>query len=169
MNEELRLYTFTNFYLSSIQQGIQPAHSQNELMMAASLGETTDNELLYDWAENHKTIICLNGGDNKGIKDWCAFLHHTNNPFPFAPFFESEDALGGIMTSVAVVLPAFIFDTAPLLRRLHKLPEGVTYVHDKLLGEHRITRTLDDGVHVATYNDWQMELMHRLNKCGLAR
>ena len=41
MNDELRLYTFTNFYLSSIQQGIQPAHAQNELMMAALVKVTS--------------------------------------------------------------------------------------------------------------------------------
>lgn len=169
MNEELRLYTFTNFYLHTIQQGIQPAHAQNELMMAASLGEMPASDLLYDWAENHKTIICLNGGDNKGIKDWCAFMHHSDNPFPFAPFFESEDALGGLMTSVAIVLPAFIFDTAPLLRKLSALPEGVTYTHDKLLNEHRFAWYNNGETIIRTYNDWQMELMGRMNKCGLAR
>lgn len=169
MNEELRLYTFTNFYLSAIQQGIQPAHSQNELMMAAALGEMPASDMLYDWAENHKTIICLNGGDNKGINEWCGFLHHTDNQFPFAPFFESEDALGGIMTSVAVVLPARIFDTAGLLRRLHKLPEGVTYTHDKLLDEHRFAWYKDGETNVHTFSQWEFELMQRLNKCGLAR
>lgn len=169
MNEELRLYTFTNFYLSSIQQGIQPAHSQNELMMAAALGEMPGSDMLYDWAENHKTIICLNGGDNKGINEWCGFLHHTSNPFPFAPFFESEDALGGIMTSVAVVLPARIFDTASLLRGLHRLPEGVHYTYDKLLGEHRFTFNEDAAIRTETFSEWEFELMQRLNKCGLAR
>jgi hypothetical protein len=162
MNEELRLYSFTNFYLSSIQQGIQPGHAQGELMLAASLGDMPNSDLLYE-------IICLNGGDNKGINEWCAFLHHTDNPFPFAPFFESEDALGGIMTSVAVVLPAMIFETAPLLRRLHKLPEGVTYTHDKLLGEHRFAWYKDGETTVRTFSQWQFDLMERLNKCGLAR
>ena len=168
MTEELRLYTFTNFYLSSIQQGIQPAHSQNELMMAAALGEMPASDMLYDWADNHKTIICLNGGDNKGINDWCAFLHHTDNPFPFAPFFESEDALGGLMTSVAVVLPARIFDTAGLLRR-RTLPDGTSYAYDKLLSEHRFSYNEDSTIRIETFSEWEYELMQRLNGCGLAR
>ena len=172
MNEELRLYTFTNFYLSSIQQGIQPAHAQNELMMAASLGETTDNEMLYDWAENHKTMICLNGGDFAGISDWCAFLHHSDNPFPFAPFFEAVGAIGPVevMTSVAVVLPERIFDTAGLVRRLVRLPATVNYTHDHLLNEHRFVWFKDANViRDEVFSDWEFELMQRLNKCGLAR
>ena len=168
MTEELRLYSFTNFYLSSIQQGIQPGHAQGELMLAASLGDMPNSDLLYDWAENWKTIICLNGGDNKGINEWCGFLHHTSNPFPFAPFFESEDALGGIMTSVAVVFPARIFDTAGLLRR-RTLPEGTSYAHDKILGEHRFTYEEGHTIRTDTFSEWEYELMQRLNGCGLAR
>jgi len=170
MNEELRLYSFTNFYLSSIQQGIQPAHAQNELMMAASLGEQPNSDLLYEWASDWKTMICLNGGDFAGVNEWCGFLSHSANPYPFAPFFEEVGAIGPIeiMTSVAVVLPAKIFETAGLLRR-RVLPEGVSYVHDKLLGEHRFTYNEDNVVRDVTFSQWEYELMQRLNECGLAK
>jgi len=171
MNEELRLYTFTNFYLSSIQQGIQPAHAAVRLMLAASVGDMPNSDLLYDWADNWETMICLNGGDYSGVNDLHTFFQSTENPFPFMPFAEEIGAIGPmeIMTSVAIVLPAFIFDTAPLLRRLHRLPENVTYTHDKLLNEHRFAWYKNGDTIVRTYSDWQMELMGRMNKCGLAR
>ncbi len=166
--QELRLYTFTNFYLSSIQQGIQSGHALGELMLAASLGNVTGSDLLYDWAENWKTMICLNGGDNVAIEDLYGFLHNDENPYPFAPFHESEGALGGIMTSVAIVLPAKIFDTAGLLRR-STLPDGTSYAYDKLLGEHRFTYDEGHTIHTDTFSEWEYELMQRLNGCGLAR
>jgi len=141
------------------------------MMLAASLGEMPNSELVYDWAENWMTMICLNGGDWNGVNEWCAFLHNTANPYPFAPFFEEVGAIGPIeiMTSVAVVLPARIFETAGLLRRLHRLPEGVHYAQDKLLGEHRFTFNEDATIRTETFSNWEYELMERLNACGLAR
>jgi len=168
MNEELRLYTFTNFYLSSIQQGIQSGHALGELMLAASFGGIEGSDMLYDWAENHKTMICLNGGDVDGVTAIFDFLNQPENPFPCAPFYESAGALGGILTSVAIVLPARIFNTAGLLRS-RVLPTGITYTFDKFLNEHRFTFTEQDTVRVDTFTPWEYELMQRLNGCGLAR
>ena len=71
--------------------------------------------------------------------------------------------------AIAVVLPARIFDTASLLRGLHRLPEGVHYTYDKLLGEHRFTFNEDAAIRTETFSEWEFELMQRLNKCGLAR
>ena len=66
----MRCYTFGNFYFSSIQQGIQAAHSQMELFNKYIPHNFNDNrvadipqiDMLWDWSNNHKTTICLNGG-----------------------------------------------------------------------------------------------------------
>lgn len=168
--QELRLYTFTNFYLSSIQQGIQPGHAAVRLMLAASVGDMPNSDLLYDWADNWETMICLNGGDYSGVKDLHTFFDSTENPYPFMPFAEEIGAIGPmeIMTSVAIVLPAKIFETAGLLRR-RNLPDGTTYAYDKLLGEHRFAYREGLTVRTDTFSEWEYELMQRLNSCGLAR
>jgi len=168
MNEELRLYTFTHFMLSPIQQGIQPGHALGDLMLEGALGDSNGSEMLYDWAENHKTMICLNGGNSKSLKEHYSFIDSKDNPFPYCKFHEDEDSMEGIMTSIAIVLPARIFNTAGLLRG-RVMPEGVTYTHDKLLDEHRFAFTEDGVVSVDTFTPWEFELMQRLNGCGLAR
>lgn len=174
MNEELRLYSFTNFYLSSIQQGIQTGHAAVDLFVKYNPKSTFTieavqaTEMLYDWAENWKTFICLNGGDSAGVQEMFEFLNDPQNPFPWAPFHESPTALDGVMTTVAVVLPARIFDTAALMRR-RELPPGVSYSWDRLLDEHRYAFNDDDGTRVETYTPWEHELMVRLNNYGLAR
>ena len=177
MTEELRLYSFTNFYLSSIQQGIQTGHAAVELFMRYDPRETftieavQTTEMLYDWAENWKTFICLNGGDSAGVQDMSDFLNDPRNPYPWAPFNESDPALDGVMTTVAVVLPERIFSTASLLR-LRDLPASVlSYTYDKLLDEHRFLFNDDDldKPRLETFTPWEYELMTRLNKYGLAR
>lgn len=176
MTEELRMYSFTNFYLSSIQQGIQTGHAAVELFVKYSLyGKTTadiigeqQRETLYDWATNWKTFICLNGGDAAGVEEMFDFLNDQRHAFPFAPFLESEQALDGVMTTVTVILPARIFDTAALMRR-RELPPGVSYTFDRLLDEHRFAFDDDDGMRVETFTLWEYELMTRLNQYSLAR
>jgi hypothetical protein len=118
---ELRLYAFVNFYLSSIQQGIQTGHASVDIIrkyvhpMAAV--EPRHTEMVADWADNYKTYITLNGGRHVDIKK--ALVLAEKSGFPFAPFHEDEDSLGGLMTAVAVVLPDYIFN----LRR--KFENGV--------------------------------------------
>lgn len=174
MNEELRCYTFTNFYLSSIQQGIQSTHSVVELFNKYLISEGWVNgcaEQINEWASMWKTMICLNGGDAYGVNQIYSFFNSlADNPYPFASFCESESALDGTMTSVAIILPARIFETAGLMRE-HQLPKGVHYTHDRLIKEHRFSFShIDGGVdRTETYSQWEYELMKKLNECALAR
>src|SRR5271167_740197 len=100
---ELRLYSFVNFYLSSIQQGIQTGHAAVDLVRKYADRNrynsdiTPENvEMVANWADNHKTFIVLNGGD---LKSMCTLLVTLEKcGFPFVDFHESSDALGGIMT-----------------------------------------------------------------------
>jgi hypothetical protein len=109
---ELRFYCFINFYLSSIQQGIQTGHASIDLtarLLQTDFYTDAQTKLVREWAEKHKTYISLNGGNHRGIMDATALLER-NGHWPFARFFESEDALGGLQTCVGVVLPDFVFN-----------------------------------------------------------
>lgn len=173
MNEELRCYTFTHFILSPIQQGIQAGHSSTELSNKYLIREGWVNgmaEQINDWIANHKTIICLNGGNSAGLQDILNFLLAPANPFPVTSFYEDEQTAEGLMTSIAIILPARIFKTAELMRR-RTLPDGVSYTHDKLLQEHRFSWANEQGSveRGATYSEWEYDLMVLLNQHGLAR
>jgi hypothetical protein len=119
----MRCYHFCNFYLSSIQQGIQSSHAQMELFNKyvpnVSNNDMVNSEtfdILFDWSLNYKTMIVLNGGDSKSLGDICYFLNTSNNPYPWSYFQESNEALGGIITNIAVVLPEKIYETASEIR-----------------------------------------------------
>lgn len=173
MNEELRCYTFTHFILSSIQQGIQSGHASMELVNKYMVHEGWINgfaEQVNDWIKNHKTMICLHGGNSATLEELLDFLQDENNPFPVTAFYEDEQTAKGLMTSVAIILPARIFETAELMRR-RTLPDGVSYMHDRLLNEHRFSFFhVEGGVkRTETYSEWEYELMVRLNSTGLAR
>lgn len=171
MNNELRCYTFTNFMLSPIQQGIQSGHASMELVNKYMVHKGWIDgmaEQVADWIENHKRIICLNGGNADGIRDIKGFLDVPENSFPVAGFYEDQQSLDGALTSVAVILPARIFDTASLMRR-RELPPGVSYTFDRLLDEHRYAFDDDDGIRIETFTPWEHELMGRLNQMRLAQ
>ena len=178
MNKELRCYTFTHFMLSSIQQGIQAGHASmeivNKYLVERDLVERgwVDGyaEQVNDWIANHKTIVCLNGGNSDGVREIKTFLDNANNPFPYAGFFEDEQSLNGALTSVAIVLPERIFNTATLMRS-RTLPNGVSYTYDKLLSENRFAFEGPnfDNIQLEIYTEWEYELMQKLNSCSLAR
>ena len=115
----MRAYFFGNMYLSSIQQGIQAAHVTAEMFnnYAKTKGEDLESyRTLHEWAENHKTMILLNGGYLETIEDLWRFFE-SNNPYPCAKFHEGEDSLGGVMTSIGIILPEKIYLTAAAMRR----------------------------------------------------
>ena len=113
---ELRLYSFVNFYLSSIQQGIQTGHAAVDLVRKCTASgnplrrdiTSYHMHLVEKWADNYKTFIILNGGDSVGIANATSTISR-NGVFPWVTFKESGEALNGIQTCVAVVLPEYIF------------------------------------------------------------
>jgi hypothetical protein len=150
----MRLYTFGNYYLSSIQQAVQSAHVVSELFVKYP------NELhdmhspdgkLYDWATHHKTLICLNGGNNEELRVlYFDKLCHigTNLGLPYARFNEDEQSLGGIMTCCGIVVPAKIYDGAQVLRGQDGMQQLMV---------------------MATTLPEELELAQLLNQYGLAR
>lgn len=116
---ELRFYCFVNFYLSSMQQGIQTGHCAVDLVRKYTkisghyLNEVTprDGVMATLWADSYKTFITLNGGNNEGIKEATRIISDTD--FPWALFHEDDESLGGLQTCVGVVLPENIFKAKP--------------------------------------------------------
>ncbi|RLC47057.1 MAG: hypothetical protein DRH57_04815 [Candidatus Cloacimonadota bacterium] len=121
----MRIYHFGNFYFSSIQQGIQASHCQMELFNKYIPHPYNGNEVddcdqinqLWDWSNNHKTMICLNGGMNSDLIATKAFFEDESNPYPWSTFYESEEAMGGMLSNVCIVLPEKIYEMSALLRK----------------------------------------------------
>ena len=107
MAEELRLYSFQNFYLEGIHAGIQTAHSIAEM----SLQTYEQKHKQYrDWALDHKTIVILNGGREKDLYDFMDFLESDDNTFIWDYFREGKDDLNEALTNVSIIIPDRIFN-----------------------------------------------------------
>lgn len=112
---DFRLYTFMNFYLSSIQQGIQTAHVVSELMH--KYRGISSNSWVDSWAGTHKTIIVCNGGMGGIIQqEYRGLIDAGLNAFPHASFAEEHLAFGAsnVMTGFGIVLPSIIYNAKPI-------------------------------------------------------
>lgn len=176
----MRLYTFGNYYMSSIQQGIQGAHSVAELFVKYYDFELDDNssvveqerywikETLYDWAKYHKTMVCLNGGALQDLKNIEVLMNHQENKYAWSTFYEDEHSLGEILTNVAIILPESIYDTAAKIRlREYFLTNNVVTKNPIPIGIS--TDVLIEPKFVMTLTDFDVKLIELLNSCQLAR
>lgn len=160
----MRCYHLSNMYLSSIQHGIQSAHSQMKLFIKYSK-ESTKGEILYDWATNHKTMIVLNGGFLSDMQETLEFFNNPENPYPFSVFYESNEAMGGLLTNIAIVLPEKIYTTAEFMRKKYI---DVNLKFDEKLNStsvYQINKILDDFGQFSTY---ELELCDFMNKFRIA-
>ena len=109
---ELRAYYFGNFYLSSIQQGIQALHVTTEMYNKYQGYNTPARDMLEDWADKYKTVVLLNGGDQATLFETLGDLepHFKTLGLPYAFFREEESALNCSLTSFGVVLPEAVYD-----------------------------------------------------------
>lgn len=105
-----RMYCVVNQYIAGIHAGIQSAHAIAEMFLDYPKKRNKASDLLWDWAEDDKTIIVLNGGYQSSLQDLCDKLKPLSGTYPWASFREERDALNGAMTAVAVVLPEYMYD-----------------------------------------------------------
>lgn len=159
----MRFYAFGNYYLSSLQQGLQAKHAGDEMENTYQHYHDlhkdgkleTDSPLLEawnnldNWRRHHKTVILLNGGNCKDLIDLRFFLMKGHDKFPYAAFREDEASLNNAVTSVAIVLPEYIYETAESDRRVRL---GMVNNSDR-----------------PSLSGWEEELIVRLNQCGLAK
>lgn len=109
----MRLYTFTNWMLRPIQQGIQPLHVLGD-MVAKYTAPSIEKTTLLEWCRTHKTVICLDGGTAGNVKRTAFRLAELGDQLslPHAAFHEDEESLDGAMTSCGIVVPANIYEDA---------------------------------------------------------
>lgn len=164
-----RLYSFVNFYLSSIQQGVQTAHLVAELFMKSPINSAPFKPLL-EWAKNDKTIIILNGGAAADIKEKFLFLTReaasASWAAPVGSFSEDEKSLSGTMTCCGIVVP----------ERIWSAVDYKTGVREGLISEEAMWAK--DGYYVKDTNGFVMpyaagtsdhNIITLLKSCGLAR
>ena len=153
----MRYYGFTNMYLSSIQVGIQNAHclvSMGRKYNEDTLIEVGSPQYMFEnWADNHKTMICLNGGNQAMLNELAFFFISDDNPFAWDQFFEDEQSLNGCLTCVGIILPEAIYEAAKEYYECRSYPIE--------------TRA---GIIVEKYNltEWELELVTILNTFKLA-
>ncbi len=143
----MRAYFFTNMYLIGIHSGIQTAHTVAEMFIKNH--DELGNITLIEWATNHKTTIVLNGGYSSDLRLLMQFFDTPSNPYPWAHFNESEEALDGALTCVGIVLPEKIYGYAEKVRK----------------GEFN----LGDNFGYGYLTDFEQNLAERLNEYGLAK
>ena len=168
----MRFYGFGNYYLSSLQQGLQAGHAAVDLHVKYNLNNS-DNPfatVMYnDWAKDHKTMVLLNGGNSADLQDLFDFLNCEENPYPFVKFHEDEVSLNGALTYIGMILPPKIYDTAARIRacREHEyLPEkNELQIKDLKSGfdDRNLTSNVTD------ISQFEFALMQRLNQYGLAK
>jgi hypothetical protein len=115
---ELRMYGLVNYQLTGIQKGIQFLHGVVEYsQMANRVGGNMLN-VYNEWANNHKTVILLNGGTTNhktSLEDGLPFgslnqylltLHQNN--IDLATFYEPD--LGDQLTAVVFIVDERVFN-----------------------------------------------------------
>ena len=175
----MRFYGFGNYYLSSLQQGLQAGHAACELFVKYDeicltnmsqpnqIRAVDKNEIVYDWAKYHKTMVLLNGGNSADLADLFAFLDTPENPYPYVKFHEDEVSLNGALTYVGIILPELIYETSALLRQNRNYTFGVN-------AEAVIITTSPSGADVREstvipMSMFEFELCERLTQYGLAK
>ena len=173
----MRAYFFGNYYLSSIQQGIQAQHCTAEMFVKYYSSDSAGHSILHEWAKNHKTTIVLNGGNSSDLENFLQFIregeYSNQHVYPFVSFNEDTQSLNQALTCVGIILPDVVYSTAEALRDKN---------NDVLLA--RLTTDLAlRGIAVLNWdmhhqrseekwfiNKWELELITKfLNVCPLAR
>lgn len=116
--KELRMYGLVNYQLTGIQKGIQFLHGVVEYSQIANRVGGNMLNVYNEWANNHKTVILLNGGttnDNPDITtgEYKGTLNQHKetlkiNGVTVASFYEPD--LGDQLTAVVFLVDERVFN-----------------------------------------------------------
>ena len=108
-----KLFCLNNFYCQGVQAGIQSAHSLGELSSKYLVQNKSDNNetlnLVKKYLSVDKTMVVLNGGAQSNLFDFLDYLESNDIKYPYAPFFEEQDALNNSLTNISVIFPEQLF------------------------------------------------------------
>lgn len=103
------LYSWANnVAMNALQCGLQTGHCVSEMFV-----QYPGNEVVKDWAENHKTIIIFKGGPSGSLR----YIHRILQRYqeivsrrysveiPVVKFNEDEFTMDGMLTTTAFILP----------------------------------------------------------------
>lgn len=114
---ELRMYGLTNYQLTGIQKGIQFLHGVVEYSQMVNIIGGESLNIYNEWANNHKTVVLLNGGTTNHRNDENGLPFGTLNnhvlklkemQINFSTFNEPD--LGDQLTAVVFILDERIFN-----------------------------------------------------------
>jgi hypothetical protein len=112
-NFEKRMYGFVPYNLSDIQKGIQFGHAVVEYFLN-SRNSYEKRQNYFDWAENHKTFIILNGGTTNNSITTPGTLNNLldefKSKFPemsIGEFYEPD--LGNQLTAFCFIVDERVF------------------------------------------------------------
>lgn len=174
----MRAYFFGNFYLSSIQQGIQAGHCLGEMVVGYGCKPITppyfefrqnveihapQANMLATFLASHKTFILLNGGMQSDLQELAMFFKRGeldyDNMFPYGYFNEEKDALNESMTCVGIVLPKRIYEFADLLKK----DDGVLrHEIESQFNRRGFAYYNHEDPESIIENRWELELVQRL-------
>lgn len=190
----MRCYHLCNFYLAGIHAGIQSGHAQHELAIKYLTNDSpTEPHLVAaedgyrEWAENHKTMVLLNGGMAKDLLEFECFLQSKDHGYAWAAFREEEAAINGAITNVAIVLPKKMYTNARDIIKIADNYDGKRrnvdipgFVHAEVYVH--LANTQPDGAVVAVvmydeeshayswrYNAFEYTLLKAIARCDLMR
>lgn len=163
----MRAYFFGNgVYMSQIQQGIQAAHALARMFVDPDMDESR-RAYLHAWANDHETIILLNGGMSAQIQEILYFFTSPQNPYPWAPFYEEPAALTphiesglGALTTVGIIIPEKIYGLSSLIKQY---PDTEQAIEGKFKLESKDGDFVDHEV-----SNWEFSLAKLLNSYRLA-
>lgn len=75
-------------------------------------GPSPQRDVLYSWANDHKTMIVLNGGDSLSLSELYNELLPvaTSLNLPTSMFYEDERSLNSALTCVGVIVPSSVYE-----------------------------------------------------------
>ncbi len=163
--------------MSSIQHGIQSAHCIVDMMRFYELGVPYDvlvgvkqYDMLSDWADNHKTMMVMGGGNAANLQELYDFFNNEDNSFPYGLFREDEQSLNNTLTCVGICLPEIIYESARQLRCNEA--HWINYSADVAMPNYslHVHPTKDnEGPNPVSFTVFDHDLVERLNTYGLAR
>ena len=115
----MRAYFWGNYYLSSIQQGIQSLHTLGNMFVKYEFPRVTEHDLLLEWAEKHKTVVIMNAGDSHDLHEIAHLFKDAEDcRYPWATF--TEEGIMDALTCVGVVVDDHIIKAVDKVRAARK-------------------------------------------------